>query len=436
MFQAEPYFDDLSCPEYDELPGYACQIKCRTHGCANAWRLCERASGCGHVVLNDAQTWATLKSAPPLPTANCTGRAPEACACGIDYSTMLRAVVGKAAHGCTGNDAHELSKALQHGSRRGRGAPFEPSGRCVLRWFSRAEACDVVGRAGKVLFDGSSLTRELITGVWAVLSGDYERGGVSLLPRSFQSPRCSCRTQYACGKHASKTGGMTMKRLMPFHGSEERAALPQWKLCPTWTREHIVSYEYTVPIAAMDVTRTRGAWGRTVLVSELSAPNVNLNLTRATESVLAARHALHEPPLLPHGPNYHSGWDALIPMTVHWPGPHKPAAYLETQGQTAVQRYNRGLREWARRGGAGRHDAVSGRHDDAAAPVWVLETYAFTEGLHSHDGLHYQESNVVIAQLLFNLLDHLQRTKALPPLREARPADTSTFARHKPGRRG
>lgn len=45
----------------------------------------------------------------------------------------------------------------------------------------------------------------------------------------------------------------------------------------------------------------------------------------------------------------------------------------------------------------------------------MLETERFTQGLWSRDGTHFDMYNVAFAQLLLNLLDHLQRTGAIEP---------------------
>ena len=80
------------------------------------------------------------------------------------------------------------------------------------------------------------------------------------------------------------------------------------------------------------------------------------------------------------------------------------------QGDIKVRIYNNKVRRWAK-----------------AQGLWVLESYAFTKGEFSRDGVHYDDANIALAQLLLNYLARLQERQDLRVEPEASAADRSTY---------
>lgn len=98
-------------------------------------------------------------------------------------------------------------------------------------------------------------------------------------------------------------------------------------------------------------------------------------------------------------------------MTLNWPSPNKPKEYVESQGDEMVKQHNARVRSWAKSQG----------------DLWVLETYSFTKGEYSRDGVHYDDKNIGLAQALLNYILRLQEVGRLKALPEARADDASTY---------
>ena len=91
----------------------------------------------------------------------------------------------------------------------------------------------------------------------------------------------------------------------------------------------------------------------------------------------------------------------VLPMTIHWPGPHKPQKWHKTQGVEAVTTYNQDLRTWA-----STTAAVVATSQILMKSLYIFDTYEVTHGEFSRDGVHYDDVNIVLAQLLLNYIDH------------------------------
>ena len=259
---------------------------------------------------------------------------------------------------------------VRRGSRRSQTAPFDAGPRCSLRWFDRDAACNLVGTFD-VLFYGDSLIRQLAFAMGSVLSGDYVRGGIN--PHFGNSKGCMCARQW----HTD---------CVPPDEHRFGAAASAEAICSRWTRSHVaVDHHFGLDLPRPELTRL-------------------LTMKRERPVVVTDASALHHPH---HGLNFshvvgfyeelfslvssRGGW--LIPMTIHYVGPNKPAKFLATQGAAAVLRYNAALHDWAR-----------------ARGIPVLDTYAFTYGTFSRDGVHYDDGNIGLIQLLLNLLQRKMET--------------------------
>lgn len=74
---------------------------------------------------------------------------------------------------------------------------FRPHG-CLYRWYSPSSACALLGRIGKLVLIGDSLTRHILAALKIILSGDYQRGA---LPVHFGNhtlyEQCRCDGQFS-----------------------------------------------------------------------------------------------------------------------------------------------------------------------------------------------------------------------------------------------
>ena len=312
---------------------------------------------------------------------------PNACACGVDYSrTFANVAPGlQAASSCD-----NLPHAIQMGSRSVASGGFAPKGQsCRLQWFGAQEACSIVGSAGKLIFTGDSTIRQLLVGLTAILSGNLRAGGLRAGVSSDVSQRCDCERQWQC--YSKPVGG----RIARGWESKEPA---QFTICPEWTRDHIVwtggsgSNWRDIPTE----------WGAAVVIANGEALHVNLDIERVGENL---------------APILNSTANAVLLQTVHWPGPNKPKKHVARQGETAVRRYNAHLRSYI------------AKHKLA----WLFDTYAFTFDEFSRDGVHYDDLNIGLAQLLLNELQWLQQRDVLPTNAEHQLEDPSSYVLGSPG---
>jgi len=101
--------------------------------------------------------------------------------------------------------------------------------------------------------------------------------------------------------------------------------------------------------------------------------------------------------------------------------------YKVVQGAARVHAYNEALRAWSMQHGDDNNNDLG--------DVWPLETYDFTRGLWSRDGVHYDDDNIVLAQLLLNHIWYLQLHHVIPFVertREEQENDPFAFRMGKP----
>lgn len=312
--------------------------------------------------------------------------ASETLVCGRDYALELDV---------TSDDCSQpLPKAIATGSRPKAGGGLFKA--CGLHWFSSAEACDLVGSVGRLFFDGDSLIRQLLVGLTAILSGNLRTGGINAYAPPGLVPHCECEHQWQCYR-------------APVNHRLSILA-PQYTICPRWTRDHLVFNT----VDDVDLQKHLSDAGQLLVVSNAKALHRQLNDTLATHllqrtlDVLARSNA-----------NASNARSTLVPMTVHWPGPNKPKRYRKKQGEAAVQKYNQALRKWA---------------DDRG--LWLLETYAFTYGEYSRDGVHYDDLNIALAQVFLNYVAHLQLHGIIDKSHEHSPRDNTTYTTGDPTQAG
>ena len=258
---------------------------------------------------------------------------------------------------CPGKFSHAVQHGVRSGTSDGIGFGIDPT--CSLTWFDPEAACQRVSAANVLVLHGDSLIRQLAVGVAAVLSGDYVRGGINTKAPDREREECACEIQFQCYKS-------------PVNHRFVRESGPQSSMCAEWTRPHVIVDHTTELNVRPDLHESLvSSSAMIVFVSDASALHNGLNPFKSIvfyEKLIA---------LYPHV--------KLVPMTIHWPGPNKPEEYSMTQGVPQVEEYNAAIRTWA-----------------YAHNLSLLDTYPLTKGEFSRDGVHYDDVNVAIAQLLLN----------------------------------
>lgn len=300
--------------------------------------------------------------------------------CGKDYAAeLLRRPWGPC--------LQPFPQLMLHGKRKAAGkGGFDIGPSCPIKWFTAAEACDLFGRLGHVAFLGDSLIRQLLVGVATVLSGNFRTGGINAFTPVDYYAYCQCEHQWQCYKH-------------PVDGRfRSHASAPQFTVCPLWTRDHI-SWQSDLT----SLQRTRPINDALVIIDDASALHSSLEWSKLENKMHASLKVARR-----------LGGD-MIPMTVHWPGPNKPVQFRKSQGPEVLEQYHQALRNWSK-----------------SQDVWVFESYQFTKEEWSRDGVHYDDLNIALSQLLMNHLQRMLEAGKLRSVPEANPADPATYRLGKP----
>ena len=252
---------------------------------------------------------------------------------------------------------------------------------CELKWFLPHEACDLIGSVGKIAFKGDSLIRQLIVGFGVILSGNYRSGGLSKGAPPEYLEACQCERQWQCWKPPGN------------HRFDKKS--PQFDLCPRWTRDHILT-------SPLDDYNPR--YGPVIVIANGAAMHSVSNFD-------AARGKMEE--LLKQARRTNG---TLMPMTLHYPGVNKVQAYKSSQGPAQIEAINKKMVQWAK-----------------AKKLWPLQTFEYTKGLWSNDGVHYGDENIVFVQLLLNSIWRMQQEHdLLAVVPERQPEDPTSFKFGKP----
>ena len=261
---------------------------------------------------------------------------------------------------------------------------------CEFKWFLPHEACDIVGSVGKIYFHGDSLIRHLSIGLAVVLSGNYRSGGLPRATPHAWLEACQCERQWQCLRYEDD-GYWGADKMVNFN----IITSPQFDLCPNWTRDHI---RYS---AFEDYLNS---YGPSVVVSNGHVMHSWQNFDVPRKKM----EGLLKQALQNNG--------TLIPMTMHYPGGNKPPQWEKTQGQKQIKALNGKMLSWA------------GRNN-----LWMLPLYEYTTGLWSRDGVHYDDENIIFAQLLLNILWRMQQEHGIIGIvPESNPDDPTTFNIRKP----
>lgn len=75
-------------------------------------------------------------------------------------------------------DKDSVLKAMSHGGRVGKDAPYVPRG-CDMRWYNTKEVCEILNRFSQVVLVGDSMLRHIIGALNVVIREDLGYGGVT-----------------------------------------------------------------------------------------------------------------------------------------------------------------------------------------------------------------------------------------------------------------
>ena len=294
-----------------------------------------------------------------VPSSNITAFARSASTqCGRTYSDSLPFTSSISIGSCPSLPHNSLAGGHREATRNYPGVWHVND--CQFKWFLPHEACDLVASVGKILFHGDSLVRQLTVGLGVILSGNYRSGGLARGTPPAYLEACQCERQWQCWKHPANHR---------FEGGEYKS--PQFDLCPNWTRDHILN---------SPIEDYKTSFGPLVVISNGHAMHSLSNFDVPRKKM----EELLKQALKTNG--------TLIPMTLHYPGENKPDAYKKSQGPSQIEAVNGQMLRWAQEN-----------------KLWPLRLFEYTTGIWSRDGVHYDDENIVFAQLLLNSLWRMQR---------------------------
>ena len=294
--------------------------------------------------------------------------------CGRDYSASLNTTTDWS------RPCRDFERSLRFGSRPHYNGPFTPAGECALRWFSPAQACDIVESLGFFLVLGDSITRQLDAGLHMVLSGDYTF--TSPVPPTLAEVNTTCYCGRQFESHCPYRTPVSVSATMPH---VPHATLMDWaphKWCPRWKREHILhvgaGWAHELPLRNYDWAHYGGtnsdlfAYVQFGMWSDMTHPDALIESDwRPTIDMLRAQ----------------SGFNLSVMCgTEPACGKHKSAHHLPLQGNPVLVPYNDAIRTWCKRQG-----------------FLVFEQFNVTLDAEDTDGTHYTPyTNVALAQLVLN----------------------------------
>jgi len=312
--------------------------------------------------------------------------------CGKDYSRYINSSNTWTAM----NENHPLPEAIKSGWRAVPGGAFTADG-CSLYWYTQEEACEIVASVGTLFIQGDSLMRQLLIGLMAVLSNNVRVGGIVQNCNQSLLFGCDCERQFQCYRSPVSF------RFNDGKGNIDHKQ-PQFLMCPSWKKNHL---DASFPTYGGS-RKTSVNKGQAVYVTDFQA--LHHAFKSPEEEIMSYLVDLE-------GRNGNAGYarGSLIPMTVHWPGPNKPPKFSREQGEENVERYNSFLRNLSTSNG-----------------LWLLESYAFTKGEYSRDGVHYDDANIPLAQILLNYLGRSQEAGRIRVVREQSENEDEKFVETSP----
>ena len=293
----------------------------------------------------------------------------------------------------------------KYGGRPYRDAPFRVEG-CNLKWYSSAQACDLVTKSGRLILVGDSLVRHLSQTMIAILRGNLSRDGVT--PNAPEN--CSCDTQYYKECRPFCAGG---------YNAEQSLVCPQWdvpRYFNRWTAGKPVNasqkpWTYEKELRHLqDTLESANISGSRVVVffmvgnhpmslmKEGMTPQMIIDNNYAPRLKLLQSY-MDQRRKLSSGSSFQR--DIMMVGTNTPPGPNKPKKYLEFSGYGSMLAIAEASRRFA-----AEYEGPSYR-DRADFPfVTRFDTFAVMDNVSAFDGTHFAlRGNVALAQVFLNVLE-------------------------------
>ena len=344
-------------------------------------------------------------------------------ACGYNYGSFLTPTPA-AIRSCPGGTLH----ALARGGRVERDGAFNLGNDCVVQWFTREEACDLVARAGMVLLVGDSLSRHLAQAFISVLAGNIAHGSVLPQRLSAASPQllkeCSCDAAYDDFRMEGSEPACRAASAAFLGDPDEPRAGPQTMACPNWDKPHfafIFAAGHPEPGEGdapwtLSEARLTSALKRVAAASDVGAAFVHLQVPALHVGLGEENRDDHERFFLKPifsgieelnwgggegggGSSGRSGPRHITCATIHARQDNSKPEHIAKQGNPMILPHNAWLAKACEAQGA-RLGSTTNTH---YAGLW--DAWRFTANMTSHDGMHYDSRvNVVLAQLLLNVI--------------------------------
>ena len=251
---------------------------------------------------------------------------------------------------------------------------------CHFKNFTSKQACQLLSvRVSSIELIGDSLVRHFYNALMILFTDDRETGCLVKDIDETHRKLCSGDTQFVdAGKVACH--GKTAKNI---------SQLPPGKFCfGKQDFEYSFHEFYSMRFAELALSKVRANLNKT---NSVIALGVGLHIGLDANKVFTGYFL----PMVQLKEQAASKWPLIVWLTTHAHGNLKPIAFLESQGNEKISRFNSDMREFLEPIG-----------------VPVFDTFNLTLGVHSYDGTHYGFGvNMMKAQLFMNFLDETFQKK-------------------------
>lgn len=251
---------------------------------------------------------------------------------------------------------------------------FVTSFGCEFKNFTSSQACQLLSeRVSSVQLIGDSLVRHFHNALMILFTDDRETGCLVKDIDETHRGLCSGDMQFVDAGKATCHGKTA-------HNTSQ---LQTGKFCQGKQEfEYSFNEFYSIAHAKLALSKVQEKLNKT---NSVIAIGVGLHMGLSANKVFSE----YLVPILQLKKQAASQWPLIVWLTTHAHGSLKPIAFLESQGNEKISRFNRDMREFLEPFG-----------------VPVFDTFNLTLGVHSYDGTHYGFGvNMMKAQLFMNFLD-------------------------------
>lgn len=251
---------------------------------------------------------------------------------------------------------------------------FVSTSGCEFKNFTSKQACELLSeRVSSFTLIGDSLVRHFHNALMILFTDDKETGCLNKDINETHKELCSGDMQFVDGGKAT-CHGKTAKNIYD---------LPDGKFCQG-KHSFLYSFQefYSLAHTKLALNQVQANLHKK---NSVVAIGVGLHMDLNADKVLKD----YLKPILQLKEQAESQWPLIVWLTTHAHGSIKPIAYLQTQGNDRISRFNTDMRAFLEPIG-----------------VPVFDTFNLTLGVHSYDGTHYGFGvNMIKAQLFMNFLE-------------------------------